>query len=48
MKEYTIIEIDLDYGTKTDEFEYEAASKEEAEQYCKDKSWTGFHYFVKS
>jgi hypothetical protein len=43
---YTIVEVDRDYrvvtGVETKVFE----SKEAAEQYAREKSWTGYDYYV--
>lgn len=41
-----IVKFDNDYHTMTDSFDKEFTSIEEAEQWCKDESWSGYTYYV--
>lgn len=41
-----INEFDRDYGTVTDSITKEFQSIQEADIWCKENSWSGYHYYV--
>lgn len=43
---HVIAELDRDYRVVTDTFYMKFNSDEEAEAYCREKSWTGFSYYA--
>jgi len=43
---YTITEYDRDYNTVTDFFDKEFSTREQAEEWCRNESWTGYSYHV--
>lgn len=46
MKRFYIHEIDRDYNSWTGSVIMGFPSKEEADKYCKEQSWTGHYYFA--
>jgi len=45
---FEIIEVDRDYNSVSDVKWMEFDSREEAEKWCKNETWTGHYYFVSS
>jgi hypothetical protein len=43
---FEIVEVDRDYNTVTDIKSMEFESREAAEKWCRDETWTGHFYFV--
>lgn len=46
MKRFYIHEIDRDYNSWTGSVIMNFPSKEEADKYCEEQSWTGHYYFA--
>jgi len=45
---FTIVEFDKDYKVVTGTAVKKFNSLEEAEEYCKKESWSGYYYFVEN
>lgn len=47
MRKYQIVEYDKDYRTVADTFVMEFENLEQAEEWCRNKSWSGYTYYAK-
>lgn len=47
MKQFEIVEVDKDYNTVSRIFDMVFDNLEEAKEWCRKESWTGFFYFVR-
>ena len=46
MKSFDIVEVDKDYNTVSRIFTMQFADLKEADEWCRNESWTGYFYFV--
>lgn len=47
METFEIVEVDRDYNTITNILEMSFINLEEAEEWCRKESWTGYFYYVR-
>lgn len=47
MKLFEIVEVDKDYNTVSRVFTMQFNQLSEAEEWCRNESWTGYFYFVR-